>query len=318
MVLTLANVTVTAATGLAVLSVTEELAGGRSRPQPSYAAVVLVKAAAKEIPAPRDFRPDLAMVDAGTDITLRWQGSDDFTYKIVFPGGQVDIPQGTYSWSPTASEAPQRATTYTLVAASRTTPGQEHFLTTTVHLRHPVLETLTLTTGIDTPWIQGTAGTAGGRVTFTGTGVEISDNAHVRGTVTADRAEFNGINTGWVQGRGTADGKITFPADGLDVRQGNGVAGTVHADRAEVNKVITEQVHGSGANKATITFEEGTEEQEKNVWIRGGVRTDWIRGLNEEESWIRFFTNGIEVRVPPVNSGKKGNVSCASLNGHRM
>ncbi|MGW0595422.1 hypothetical protein, partial [Streptosporangium sp. NPDC002607] len=223
-VLTLENVTVAPTAGVAVLTVTETTKTSRGW-QVSHAAVPVVKAAPKEIPAPRDFRPDKALLDAGENLTLSWDGSNDFSYEIRFPGGQAAIAPGTRTWSP--ADAPKRATTYILVATDPTAQKQ-HFLTTTVQVRYPVLETLTATTGIDTPWVQGTVNK--GRVTFTGTGVEIFNNSGGQGTVTADRADLNGVNTEWVQGRSTDDGKITFPKDGLDVRQGSGAWGTVHAD----------------------------------------------------------------------------------------
>ncbi|MER6825038.1 hypothetical protein ABT352_03525, partial [Streptosporangium sp. NPDC000563] len=248
MVLTLENVTVAPTAGVVVLMVTETVRTGRGW-QVSDAAVPVVKATPKEIPAPRDFRPDKTMLDTGDGLTLSWDGSNDFSYEIRFPGGQSAITPGTRTWSPT--DAPKRATTYILVATDPTTQKQ-HFLTTTVQVRHPVLETLTATTGIDTPWVQGT--TNKGRVAFTGTGVEIFNDSGGQGTVTADRADLNGVNTGWVQGRSADDGKVTFPKDGLDVRQGSGAWGTVHADRADLNGINTEWVQGRSADDGKVTF----------------------------------------------------------------
>ncbi|WP_156056357.1 hypothetical protein [Streptosporangium roseum] len=394
MVLTLENVTVAPTAGVAVLMVTETIRTSRGW-QVSDAAVPVVKAAPKEIPAPRDFRPDKAMLDAGEDLALSWDGSDDFSYEIRFPGGRADIPGGTRTWSP--AEAPKRATTYILVATDPTTQKQ-HFLTTTVQVRYPVLETLTATTGIDTPWVQGTANK--GRVTFTGTGVEIFNNSGGLGTVHADRADLNGVNTEWVQGRSADDGKISFPKDGLDVRQGSGAWGTVHADRADlngvntewvqgrsaddgwisfpkeglnvrkgagqawgtvfadkadlngvntewvqgrsaddgkitfpkaglnvyrngtqewgtmaadqadVNSVITHQVRGSGEGKGYIQFLE----QDKGVRIFGGVSAGWIRGLNDDEAWIRFNEKGIWVLKHQNGKRESANVNCATVN----
>ncbi|MFI7644367.1 hypothetical protein [Nonomuraea sp. NPDC049400] len=248
MVLTLENITVAPTAGVAVLMVTETIRTP-SGWQVSDAAVPLVKAAPKEIPPPRDFRPDKAMVDAGDSLTLSWDGSNDFSYEIRFPGGQVDIAPRTRTWSP--AEAPKRATTYILVATDPTTQ-QQHFLTTTVQVRYPVLETLTATIGIDTPWVQGTANK--GRVTFTDTGVEIFNNSGGQGTVTADKALLNGVNTEWVQGRSSDDGKISFPKDGIDIRQGSGAWGNVHADKADLNGVNTKWVQGRSSNDGWISF----------------------------------------------------------------
>ncbi|WP_214413867.1 hypothetical protein [Sphaerisporangium fuscum] len=252
MLLTLENVTVAPTAGVAVLIVREILKTDTGW-ETKYAAVPLVKATAKEIPAPRDFRPDKAILDTGEDLTLSWDGSPDFTYEIVFPGGRSPVSGG--AWSP---PTPQRATTYILVATDPITQKQ-HFLTTTVQVRRPVLESLTATVGIDTPWVQGTAHK--GRVTFTDTGAEIFDNTGGQGTVTADKALLNGVNTGWVQGRSADDGKITFPKDGIDVRQGSGAWGNVHADKADVN----------------------------------GVNTKWVQGRHSDDGWISFPKEGLNV-----------------------
>lgn len=349
MVLTLENVTVAPTAGVAVLTVTETTKTSRGW-QTSHAAVPVVKAAPKEIPAPRDFRPDKALLDAEENLMLSWDGSNDFSYEIRFPGGHAAIPGGTRTWSP--AEAPKRATTYILVATDPTTQKQ-HFLTATVQVRYPVLETLTATTGIDTPWVQGTADK--GRVTFTGTGVGIFNDSGGQGTVTADKADLNGVNTEWVQGRSADDGKITFPKDGLDVRQGSGAWGSVHADKADlngintewvqgrhaddgwisfpkeglnvrkgagqvwgtvfgdkadVNSVITNQVQGSGEGKGYIQFLE----KDKGVRIFGGVSAGWIRGLNDDEAWIRFNEKGIWVLKNQNGKRESANVGCATVN----
>ncbi|WP_189162872.1 hypothetical protein, partial [Sphaerisporangium melleum] len=298
MVLTLENVTVAPNAGLAVLTVTETTRDTRrGRWQVGDAAVPLVKTSPKEIPVPRDFRPDKAMLDTGESLTLSWDGSADFDYRVLFPGGQVDIPAGARTWSP--ATAPRRATTYILAATSRTTPRQEHFLTTTVQVRHPVLETLTATVGIDTPWVQGTADATRGRVTFTGTGVEISNNSGGKGTLVADRADVNGVNTEWVQGRSSDDGKITFPKDGLDVRQGTGAWGTVHADKADLNGVNTEWVQGRHADDGWISFpKEGLNVRKGagNAWGAvfadradvNGVNTEWVQGRSADDGKVTF------------------------------
>ncbi|MEV4383542.1 hypothetical protein [Streptosporangium sp. NPDC049644] len=305
MLLTLENVAVAPTAGVAVLTVTETTKTSRGW-QTSHAAVPVVKAAPKEIPAPRDFRPDKAMLDAGENLTLSWDGSNDFSYEIRFPGGHAVIAPGTRTWAP--ADAPKRATTYILVATDPTTQKQ-HFLTTTVQVRYPVLETLTATSGIDTPWVQGTANK--GRVTFTGTGAEIFSNSGGQGTVHADRADLNGVNAEWVQGRSADDGWISFPKEGLNVRKGAGQAwGTVFADKVDVNDVITNQVHGSGEGKGYIQFLD----QDKGVRIFGGVSAGWIRGLNDDEAWIRFNEKGIWVLKNQNGKRESANVSCATVN----
>ncbi|WP_283138832.1 hypothetical protein [Rhizohabitans arisaemae] len=239
LVLTLGNVVVAPATGLAVLKVTEKTSRTKTgQLSNSFAAVALVKTAPKEIPAPRNFRPNDTMVNAGTNIVLSWEGSDDFDYTILSPAGQAVVTRGAYSWSP--ADAPVRATTYILVATSRTTPLQQHFLTTTVQVRNPVLnlDTLTVSTGIFTPWVQGTASVAGGRITFTGEGVAVSNGAGGQGTMTADRADVNGVNTRWVQGRSTDDGWISFPHFGIQVSRGG-------TNIAQQGVVYTENVYAT-------------------------------------------------------------------------
>lgn len=256
MVLTLEEVTVAPAAGLAVLKVTENTGRTRTgRLSGSVAAVALVKTAVKKIPSPRDFRPDKVMLDDTDTLTLSWEGSDDFSYEILFPGGQRSITSNARSWSPAAADAPKRATTYILVATSRSTPQRKHYLTTTVQVRNPVLETLTATTGIDTPWVQGATDTTKGRVTFTGTGVEISNNSGGQSTVTADKADLTGVNTEWVQGRSTDDGWISFPKDRLNVyRDGSRSWGNVAAEKADLNGVSTKWVQGKGDRDGWIDF----------------------------------------------------------------
>ncbi|MFI6603288.1 hypothetical protein ACIBHX_44235 [Nonomuraea sp. NPDC050536] len=252
MVLTLENVTVAPTAGLAVLTVTETIRANTGW-QINDAAVPLVKTAPKEIPAPRDFRPDKAMLDDGDKLTLSWEGSADFEYKILYPGAPQPVPVTGRTWSPTV--APKRATTYILIATSGTTPKQEHFLTTTVQVRNPILESLTATTGIDTPWVQGTANATKGRVTFTGTGVEITGNSGGQGTVTADKADLNGVNTTWVQGRNADDGWISFPQDGLRVHQnGRDESGNVSAHGGHIDVVHAQRIHGQDPSDGWISF----------------------------------------------------------------
>ncbi|MEW1838990.1 hypothetical protein AB0392_13630 [Nonomuraea angiospora] len=321
LVLTMENVTIAATGGPAVLTVrekTEDDDGEHIR----YTSVALVKTAPKEIPAPRDFHPDKGMVGAGENLTLSWEGSPEFDYKILFPGGQKDISSGTRTWTP--PDAPKRATTYTLVATDPVTQKQ-HFLTTTVQVRFPVLETLTATTGIDTPWVQGAVDGKKGRVTFAGTGVEISDNSGGRGTVTADRADVNGVNTGWVQGRSSDDGKITFPKDGLDVRNGSGAWGTVHADKADLNGINTEWVQGRGADDGWISFpkeglnvRKGAGQSWGSVFADradlNGVNTGWVQGRSTDDGKITFPKDGLNISQ---GSGSWGTVHAdkADLNG---
>ncbi|NUW43663.1 hypothetical protein [Nonomuraea rhodomycinica] len=303
MVLTLENVTIASTAGPVVLTVrekTEDDDGEHTR----YTSVALLKTSPAEIAAPCGFHPDKGMVGAGENLTLSWEGSPELDYRILFPGGHADIPSGTRTWSP--ADAPRRATTYTLVATDPVTQKQ-HFLTTTVQVRHPVLETLTATTGIDTPWVRGAADGEKGRVTFTGRGVEISDNSNRKGTVTADKADLNGVNTGWVQGRSTDDGWISFPKEGLNVRKGAGQAwGSVFADKADLNGVNTAWVQGRSADDGWITFPvEGLKVHRKDdshlTHLDVGyathdiVKTRIVRGLRDDDGWISFRKEGLNV-----------------------
>ncbi|MFC5754860.1 hypothetical protein [Actinomadura rugatobispora] len=301
LVLKLENIAVATTAGLAVLTVrekTEDDDGEHTR----YTSVALVKTAPKEIAAPRDFRPDKAMVDEGDTLTLSWEGSAEFDYKVLFPGGEEKVPAGSRAWRP--ANAPKRATTYTLVATDPVT-RQQHFLTTTVQARYPVLEKLTATTGIDTPWVQGRADETRGRLTFTGAGVEIFGNSGAKGTVTADKADLNGVTTEWVQGKNTDDGKITFPKDGLDIRQGSGSWGVVHADKADLNGINTKWVQGRSTNDGWISFpQDGLNVSEGGgSWgvvhaekaDLNGINTKWVQGRSADDGWISFSQEGIKV-----------------------
>ncbi|WP_184540433.1 hypothetical protein, partial [Streptosporangium becharense] len=213
MVLTLENVTLAATAGLAVLAVTEK--AGRTKTgglSTSHAAVALAKTAPQELPAPHSFHPDKAMVNPGDTLTLSWQGSTGFRYAIMYPGAPQFVPVSGGSWSPPT--VPKRATTYILRATDPTTQ-QQHFLTTTVQVRDLELDTLTATTEIKTPRVQGTTTNWG--LTITGTGAEISDSSGVKGTLTAGKAVFDGVLTGYVEGPNSGEGVITFPQGGVKV-----------------------------------------------------------------------------------------------------
>ncbi|MFI7129171.1 hypothetical protein ACIBQ1_25935 [Nonomuraea sp. NPDC050153] len=327
LVLTLENVTVAAAAGVAVLRVTENSSSTQAGQLSNrYAAVPLMKTTPKEIPAPRDFRPDDTMVNAGTNIVLRWEGSDDFNYKILFPGGQATVPQGVRSWSPAAADAPKRATTYTLVATSRTTPKQEHFLTTTVEVRDPVLETLTATTGISTPWVQGTASATGGRVTFTGTGAAISTNSGGPGSVTADKVNVQWVTAYAVTGPAGGDGSIAFRGGGVAITSSAGTTqlGTVFADKAEFNGVRTEWVQGRSHDDGWISFPKeglnvrrGSGQDWGNVFADkadlNGVNTRWVQGRTAADGWISFPTSGLQVSRGGTDTPTQGNVYAESI-----
>ncbi|MDP9868752.1 MULTISPECIES: hypothetical protein [Streptosporangium] len=272
MVLRLENVTVASTAGLAVLKVTEKAGRTKTgRLSPSFAAVALVKTAPKELPAPHSFHPDKAMMNPGDKLTLSWQGSTGFRYEIMYPGAPQPIPVSGDSWSP--PDAPNRATTYILIA---TDPNkQQHFLTTTVQVRNPVLETLTATTGIKTPRVQGTATNWG--LTITGTGAEISNDSGVKGTLTAGEATVSGVATEYVKGLNSGDGDITFPPGGVKVWRtpGSNDSGTLYA---------------------------------------GGVRTDYVSGPNDADGDIRFLPGGMKI-WSALGSNDPGTLYARKVNG---
>ncbi|MVO90569.1 hypothetical protein GPA10_38920 [Streptomyces sp. p1417] len=99
--------------------------------------------------------------------------------------------------------------------------------------------------GDDAGWVQ-----------FPSTGIRVGHGTGTDlGTVTAHKADLDGINTGWVQGRSASDGWIAFPQSGLQVyKDGNSQWGTVDADKADLNGVITKWVQGRGDSPGWIEF----------------------------------------------------------------
>ncbi|WP_182881041.1 hypothetical protein [Microbispora sp. H10949] len=279
MVLTLKDVPVAQAVGLAVFRVTEN--AGRTRTGQAadrHAVVALVKTA----PAPRDLRPESEIVDAGTPVTLSWEGSADFAYEIRFPGGHEPVPpgpptgpQGRYAVRLNAT--PKRETTYTLVAVSNSTRRQ-HTLTTAVQVRNPVMDDLRVTNVWATNvWTTSVGGpnSGDGAITFPQGGVNVmrASGTGESGTVTADKADLNGVNTRWVQGRSSNDGWISFPQGGVNVyRDGTQTWGTVAADTADLN----------------------------------GVNAKWLQGRGERDGWIDFSYYGINVfRRDDAGAGRR-------------
>ncbi|MEU9891655.1 hypothetical protein, partial [Sphaerisporangium sp. NPDC051011] len=277
MVLTLENVTVAPKPGLAVLRVTEAASrnkGGVLRN--SDTAVALVKTAPKEIPAPRGFLADNAVVDAGTKVTLSWEGSDDFTYEILFPGGRKPVPKvkhtgshGPYSLVLDAADAPKRDTTYTLIASSGT---QRHTFTTTVQVRNPIVETLTAVNGVTTPWVQGST-KGDGALTFSKGAMHVRREfgSQEGAALYAGEATVSGIATEYVKGLKSGDGDITFLPGGVKVwsTRGSNDPGTLYAGEATVSGIATEYVKGLKSGDGDITF------------LPGGVKVWSTRGSND-------------------------------------
>ncbi|MER5623983.1 hypothetical protein ABT061_23395 [Streptosporangium sp. NPDC002544] len=264
MVLTLENVTVAPTAGLAVLKVTENASRTKiGRLSNSFAAVALVKTAPKEIPAPHSFLADNAVVDAGTKVTLSWEGSDDFTYEILFPGGRKPVPKvkhtgshGPYSLALDAADAPKRDTTYTLIASFGT---QRHTFTTTVQVRNPILETLTAINGVTTPWVQGST-KGDGAFTFSKGAMHVrrESGSQEAGALYAGEATVSGIATEYVKGLKDGDGDITFLPGGVKVwhTRGSDLLGTLYASGADLWCVNTEWVQGKSSDSGRIFFPE--------------------------------------------------------------
>ncbi|MFD8990432.1 hypothetical protein ACFVZ4_20530 [Streptomyces goshikiensis] len=208
--------------------------------------------------APRNFRPEEALVDGGENVVLVWDGPDTLTYTIEGPDGlSVPVPQRSgpdWRWSPGPDDAPLRDATYTLVATSPDGRQPGYFLTTTVAVRRPEFEAVTATQGLFAPRIEGT--TDKGVIVLTEDGVEVLAADGEPGLVSAGKADVEGVTTRWVRGRGAAAGWIEFPAAGLNVFRGEGDRkwGTVAADKADLNGINTAWVQGRDAAAGWIEF----------------------------------------------------------------
>ncbi|MFD6936687.1 hypothetical protein ACFWAP_11125 [Streptomyces goshikiensis] len=208
--------------------------------------------------APRNFRPEEALVDGGENVILVWDGPDTLTYTIEGPDGlSVPVPQRSgpdWRWSPGPDDAPLRDATYTLVATSPDGRQPGYFLTTTVAVRRPEFEAVTATQGLFAPRIEGT--TDKGVIVLTEDGVEVLAADGEPGLVSAGKADVEGVTTRWVRGRDAAAGWIEFPAAGLNVFRGEGdrTWGTVAADKADLNGINTAWVQGRGAAAGWIEF----------------------------------------------------------------
>lgn len=220
LVLTLKDVPLAAAAGLAVLEIEEAASRQpRARLSTGYAAVPLVKTAAKPLPAPTAFYPVQAMVDNGDTIVLRWEGPDELDYTLLLPDGNPVPVTTPGQWTPAPGTGPKRDATYTLIATDTNTM-QQYYLTTTVQITSPTFESLTATNGIHTPWVQGPT-TQDAWIHFDKDGVVVrrhQGTQYVPGTLTAGKATLDGVNTEWVQGPDPqTSGWITFPPEGMAV-----------------------------------------------------------------------------------------------------
>ncbi|MFI8951413.1 hypothetical protein ACIGO6_33495 [Streptomyces sp. NPDC053750] len=259
---------------------------------------------------PRNFRPKESLVAAGADVVLQWEGPDSLTYRIQGPDGlSGTVPQrkgAGWEWSPAAGEEPKRDATYTLVATSSSQQQPGYFLTTTVHLRSPEFESVTATTGVRSPWVEGTRGK--GRIVFTAQGAEIHDQTDAPGTVSAAKADVEAVTAAWVRGRGDGAGWIQFPFDGIKVGHGGGSdLGTVTADKVSAaGGVNTPWVGDRDAGKGWIEFPQSGVNVRKDggqAWgtVAGdtadlnGINTKWVQGRDSSAGWIDFPPAGLNV-----------------------
>ncbi|WP_163548385.1 hypothetical protein [Candidatus Frankia nodulisporulans] len=270
-VLVLKDIPVSTAEGVVALTIQEEAAHGTAQPSRRTSVLGLLKKAPRRLPIPdlpRDFRPEQSLVAKGSDVVLRWEGRADLTYTIVGPDG-TPRPASGGRWAPPTADAPQRDATYTLVATDGT---RSYSLTTTVHLRTPTFDAVTVTGdvtvggavaatgGVDTPVVRGSADGKKSSITFVDTGVNLNNNNNGGwGSLHADKADVTSVNAQWVQGRATTDGYITFPEDGVNVSTGAKKWGVVHADKADLN----------------------------------GVNTKWVQGRNTTDGWVDFPPHGV-------------------------
>jgi hypothetical protein len=205
--------------------------------------------------------------NAGDEVCLTWE-SNGSSFQVYDGDGTA-----LYEGAGTTYTIPQGKilsdTTFTLQASmtpeARQSTGYRPvnlFATITITVTNPTLSQLTVTDGTRTPWVQGAVDGRRGRVSFSGTGVEIFDDAGSWGNLQADKADVNGVNTAWVQGRSADDGRISFTEEGLNVRRAGGQDwGTVFADKADLN----------------------------------GVNTSWVQGRSTEAGWIGFYSEGLQV-----------------------
>ncbi|HSA52293.1 MAG TPA: hypothetical protein VLH10_19575 [Yinghuangia sp.] len=253
LVLVLDGFPVSATPGVVLLRIEE-------RPPRGAARKSVVLSLLKRAPAvPRNFRADKSLVAAGKDVVLRWEGPDALLYEVQAPDGSTEsVPPRTgtgatsWQWSPKQGTEPNRDATYTLTA--KTAPGQQpqHVLTTTVHLQSPEFDTLTATTAVHTPQVQGTTGQSG-QVTFTRQGAQIHDDTGALGTLTADKAQVKDLET--------EQAHVTGQLNAAKIEMDEFTAGKAWvrtyfgSDEIGVNKLVAGQtrVNGLTAGQAEMT-----------------------------------------------------------------
>ncbi|MFF2660306.1 hypothetical protein ACFVUH_23490 [Kitasatospora sp. NPDC058032] len=310
LVLKLENIPVSRAEGLVRLSIHERSYGGDAvvaeRSGHYTTTLGVTKQTSK---APRNFRAETSLLDAdaAAPLVLQWDGPNNLDYWVLDAAGnevhhapasrQGPVTQDSYS---PFLDAPQRGTTYTLVAAAADAgrPQAGYFLTTTVHALVPEFGS-----GTRTPWIEGVADK--GRVRFSADGVEVQkvqDGNHVPGRVVADSTDVQSVKTVLVRGRGEADGWIDFPASGINVFRGpQQEAGNVTANQADVSSVKTKWVQGRTDSAGWIDFPDtGIEvfhgpNRDLGTVDADTVKSRQVRGRGEADGGIDFPASGVNV-----------------------
>ncbi|MCG5217328.1 hypothetical protein [Streptosporangium sp. KLBMP 9127] len=250
--------------------------------------------------------------NAGDEVYLTWE-SNGSEFQL-YDGDGTTLYEGPATSYTIPRDKILNDTTFTL-QASMTSEAQQstgfhpvyQYATITITINNPTLSQMTVTNGTRTPWIQGAVDGKKSRVTFSEAGVEILDNTGAWGALQADKADLNGVNTEWVQGKNAYDGRITFPTEGLNVRRaGGGDWGTVFADKADLNGVNTEWVQGKNTDDGRITFPtEGLNVRRAGGQDWGtvfadkadlnGVKTTWVQGRSTDDGWIGFYSEGLHV-----------------------
>ncbi|MFD4656799.1 hypothetical protein ACFWP2_14365 [Kitasatospora sp. NPDC058444] len=310
-VLKLENIPVSDQAGLVVIGMNEKAANGGTsiNRYPFVTNLALVK----QTPlVPQNLRAEIALVDAGDDVVLHWDGPDSLTYWIRYPDGTLEPADPPARPAPvrfgphrhTPALALNRGTTYTLVAGTTDSNGEVqegYFLTTTVHARIPEFES-----GVRAPWAEGTE--EQGRVTFTTGGVRVDNDNGTLGTVLAGTADVNEVRTEKVRGKGADAGWIELPDTGITVHHGPGPElGAVVAKRIDAEGVNTSWVGDRTAGKGWIEFpsagisvrrdggqELGTVAADKADL--NGVNTEWVQGRGPTDGRVEFPSAGISVR----------------------
>ncbi|MFB7469693.1 hypothetical protein [Kitasatospora sp. NPDC056184] len=325
-VLKLENIPISDRPGLVVIGMNEKAANGGTsiNRYPFVTNLALVK----QTPlVPQNFRAEIALVDAGDDVVLRWDGPDSLRYWIRYPDGTLEpvdpparpapVPFGPHQHTPAL--ALKRGTTYTLVAGTTDSGGEVqegYFLTTTVHAGIPEFES-----GARAPWVEGTE--EQGRVTFTAGGVRVDNDNGTPGTVLAGTADVHEVRTEKVRGKGANAGWIELPDAGITVHHGPGPElGAVVAKRIDAEGVNTTWVGDRTTGKGWIEFPSagiGVRKDGGQEWGTvaadkadlNSVTAQWAEGPSGTKSRLAFTDTGVKITDP---DGHRGTIVAGETN----